>query len=244
MVKRIRKQRFKRRRFRRFGKKKRYIRKAKRFQRGLNMVAEKKFKIRSGPGALFTALSNTYLEDTGLLTACIPTLGTNQYNRIGSKYMVRYITCRMIFCNTLENYYVGKVSVLFLKEREYSTAKKTKIQDLYVNNDPASINHSLLKNCFRKMTVKHFNLSLPPSVDHEEFNKHNWCYTWKKKVKVFRNINIDGYMTNEQPPQYVEKINDWDYFIIPIYFPGTEYGFLHGNGPTIRYMWEQTFTDV
>jgi len=188
----------------RFARKARKIRYRKRFERRLNSVAEKKVTWEDQADVnLYAATATAQLGDA-LIKYTWPNQGPENYNRIGTKIFIRYITVNLWIYNISDTQKCnGRVGVIIIKERRPGSARTIRITDLFYNNAPI-LNQSLYKNSqIKKIWLKtrhmHYNSAeLPQSINY------------KFKFKIMKNCSRDD----------ATLIPDLaDIHVIPVYFP-------------------------
>jgi len=213
------------------------IRGKKRFERRLNSVAEKKMRLSFGGLEMVSSASAGVLA-YGVIKHTIPAEGTDSYEKIGSKYFLRYVTIRIAIANvSAENMLIGKLAFLELHERNAGTNSIQVNQIFGGNHGPDSLDKTYLKTNYKKIKVKYYNMTGPPDPAGHTFgpstNSSGWNILIKRRYKIMQNIKTNKALTEAVVP---------DILIAVVYFPAPYSGKV-GN-PAMSITHTLSWTDV
>lgn len=207
----------------------------RRFERRLNSVAEKKLNnvTIANSKAIDAAASNTVLSNA-LLDLLYPAYGDANYNRIGTKIFIRYITVQITIYNvdTTHACY-GMVGLLTAIEKKPGTGTAT-LQDLLTGGLP-NIQASYLKSQYSKLKLKTWNMCAQAgwSAGGVYTGFYPTQVRMKKRFKIMKNCTI----TTDN------KFSLPEIWVVPVYFAAPLSHILTNPG---EYSMEaaMTFTDV
>lgn len=234
MVKKIR---YKKKKYRQ-SKKKRFIKSLKNFNKKLNMVAEKKMHqvevITSS--VISTASASAILRRQCLIGGCSPVIGTGASERIGNKIFIRYLKVTIIYSGYDNTHgVVGKIGLVFLKERRAGDFLNVQHSQIFQNNFPI-VNSNLLKSNLSKIKVTCHEVQSAAVVNAQgvftstiPFHKR-----WTKKIRVMKECTFDS---NDYP-------NIPDYYFCVMWFQATGWSVLTTNPGNFNVNCVMTFTDI
>lgn len=212
----------------RFARKARRVRSAKRFNRRVNNVGEKKMTQIELANIDLVAATSTAAIDDGIIKALIPPSGSGTSQRIGNKIFIRYVRVNLWYTPTsATRFNQGRVGLLIAKERTPRKIHVMEVQEFFHSGYPITKDNLLKNQLIKKVYLKLKNVDpnstvLPKAVQ------------FKFKFKIMKTCTIDSAGVPSLP----------DIYLMPVYFaaPFSEVGV---DGPSRVFgQYTMTYTDV
>lgn len=216
----------------------------KKVARTIRQLSEKKMGTAFNDGCRLNVNTSTLPWGTGiapnlniLYPVSVPIAeGPGQNQRIGKNVFLRYITLRLSFYNTNDNYCNGRIGVLIFKER-----KKGNYQNIVANEFfnsvgatgagcPAGKNKVPFKKGISKIMWRDFKVTRENVADK---NGYDWVKIYTKKFKVMKNVN------------YTQNLPDMPlWFVYPYFYNNGNYCGYVGEGMKFDLSVTATYNDI
>lgn len=222
----------------------------KRLIRQLNSIAEKKIKVALGGQPPLQYNHAGANPGIALISDNLPTAGTGNNQRIGTKIFVRYVILEAFYSNVWppDIELSGLFSHFIGKERYAYASEIVSTSDIAASmNGYPCVNPFLLKHTFKKMKLHHRHMypnerrvivGSDGMVDYHQVSQrgtHTNTTVFRKKFKIMRSVNI-------YTGGVVNKIDIPDIIWIPIYWRNDVTLFL--GAVNFQYRLTMSFTDI